>query len=356
MKLLKNMSICMLALAVALTLGCGDDDDSSSTGAGGAGGAGAAGGAGGAGAEGGAGGAGAEGGAGGAGAEGGAGGAGAEGGAGGAGGGGEAPTIADIATGDERFTTLVELVQSAGLLGLFTGTDEYTVFAPTNDAFAALPQETLDAVAADPALLQAVLSLHAVPGSVKAESVVAGTLVETLGGYISVSVDGDAVSVGGANVSTADIEASNGVVHVIDSVITTNASIVEIATGIADFETLVGLLVQANLVDTLSGEGPFTVFAPTNDAFAALPQETLDAVTSDNDLLTSVLTHHVISGEVTAADVAAGDAETIGGTVTIAGDAEAGFTINGAPIVTTDIRASNGWIHIMGGVIVPASE
>ena len=347
MKLLKNLSICMLALAVALSLGCGDDDSSSSD---------AAGGAGGAGAEGGAGGAGAEGGAGGAGAEGGAGGAGAEGGAGGAGGAEPLPSIADIATGDERFSTLVSLVDSAGLLGLFTGTDEYTVFAPTNAAFEALPQETLDAVMADPDLLQFVLSLHAAPGRVNAESVVAGTLVQTLGGYVSVAVDGENVAVGGAPVSAVDIEASNGIVHVIDSVITDNASIVEIASGISDFETLVGLVVQANLVDALSAEGPLTVFAPTNDAFAALPEETLAAVMDDPELLASVLTHHVINGAVTAADVAAGDVETLGGTVTIAGDADAGWTINGAPIVTTDIRASNGWIHIMGGVIVPAAE
>ena len=373
MRLLKNIQICLLAACVAFALGCGEDDHDghdhgaggagAAGGAGGAGAEGGAGGAGGAGAEGGAGGAGAEGGAGGAGAEGGAGGAGAEGGAGGAGGDGGAggepgPTmnIREIAEADGRFTTVLALVEQAGLTALLEGFDEYTVFAPTDDAFAALDPAVTEAVMNDPQLLAGVLALHVVAGKANAESVVAGTLVETLGGYVSVAVEGEAVAVGGAPVSATDIMATNGVIHVIDNVITSNASIVEIATGLPDFSTLVELLVAADLVGALTADGAeFTVFAPTNDAFAALDAATLEAVMNDSDLLTSVLLHHVIGDAVVmAADVAAGEVETLGGTVTIEGDADAGFTINGAPIAVTDIKAGNGVIHIMGGVIVPA--
>jgi uncharacterized surface protein with fasciclin (FAS1) repeats len=136
-------------------------------------------------------------------------------------------------------------------------------------------------------------------------------------------------------------------------------TIVDIAAGNPDFSTLVELVTAAGLGETLSGEGPFTVFAPTNSAFAALDPATVEALKADpQGALTEVLKLHVISGKVdaAAATAAAGTCvETLGGKVKIekAGDS---LTVGGAPIVTTDIMGSNGVIHVIDGVITAPSE
>ena len=131
-------------------------------------------------------------------------------------------------------------------------------------------------------------------------------------------------------------------------------TIVDVAAGNPDFETLVAAVTAADLVETLSGDGPFTVFAPTDDAFDALPEGLLDALLlpENKDALTSILTYHVVSGEVMAADVTAGDVETVEGS-TIAITTEGGVMVNDANVVTTDVDASNGVIHVIDKVIVP---
>mgnify|MGYP001814615741 CR=1 FL=1 len=135
-------------------------------------------------------------------------------------------------------------------------------------------------------------------------------------------------------------------------------TIVDIAAGNEDFSTLVTAVTEAGLVETLSGEGPFTVFAPTNAAFEALPEGTLDTLLADpQGALTDVLTLHVISGEVdsAAAVAAAGTCvDTLGGPVLVE-EVDGGLTIGGAPISTTDIEASNGIIHVIDAVIVEPS-
>lgn len=136
-------------------------------------------------------------------------------------------------------------------------------------------------------------------------------------------------------------------------------TIVDIAAGNPDFSTLVELVTAAGLGETLAGEGPFTVFAPTNSAFAALDPATVEALKADpQGALTEVLKLHVISGKVdaAAATAAAGTCvETLGGKVKVEKSGDS-LTIGGAPIVTTDIMASNGIIHVIDGVIATASE
>ena len=131
-------------------------------------------------------------------------------------------------------------------------------------------------------------------------------------------------------------------------------TIVDVAAGNPDFETLVAAVTAADLVETLSGDGPFTVFAPTDDAFDALPDGLLDALLlpENKDALTSILTYHVVSGEVMAADVTAGDVATVEGS-TIAITTDGGVMVNDANVVTTDVDASNGVIHVIDKVIVP---
>ena len=131
------------------------------------------------------------------------------------------------------------------------------------------------------------------------------------------------------------------------------STIVDIAVGNADFSTLVTALQAAELVDTLSGEGPFTVFAPTNEAFAKLPEGTVESLLADKEKLTAVLTYHVVSGKVMAADVVnLTEAATVGG-ANIAIDASNGVKINDATVVTADIAASNGVIHVIDTVLLP---
>lgn len=131
--------------------------------------------------------------------------------------------------------------------------------------------------------------------------------------------------------------------------------IVDTAVSAGNFNTLVEAVKAADLVDTLKGEGPFTVFAPTDEAFAKIPKETLDSILADKEKLTSILTYHVVSGKVMAADVAGlSSAETVQGQ-SIMIDTSSGVMVDNAKVVTTDIEASNGVIHVIDTVIIPKS-
>lgn len=133
-------------------------------------------------------------------------------------------------------------------------------------------------------------------------------------------------------------------------------TIVDVAAGNPDFETLVTAVTAADLAETLSGDGPFTVFAPTNEAFAALPDGLLDALLlpENKDALTSILTYHVLPAEVMAADVTAGEVATVEGSM-IDITTDDGVMVNDATVITTDVEASNGVIHAIDSVLVPPS-
>ena len=287
----------------------------------------------------------------------------------------EAQDIVDIAASNEDFSTLVAAVQAAGLVDALKGEGPFTVFAPTNAAFAALPDGALDALVADPTGdLTQILLYHVLSGQVMAADVTDGLEATTLqGGAVTFTVADGAVKINDANIVVTDIQASNGVIHVIDAVIVPPApestpeatpepaaeapagDIVDIAASNEDFSTLVAAVQAAGLVDALKGEGPFTVFAPTNAAFAALPDGALDALVADpTGDLTQILLYHVLSGQVMAADVTDGlEATTLqGGAVTFT-VADGAVKINDANIVVTDIEATNGVIHVIDAVIVP---
>ena len=135
---------------------------------------------------------------------------------------------------------------------------------------------------------------------------------------------------------------------------TTVGTIVEVAAGAGNFSTLVAAVTAADLVETLSGEGPFTVFAPTDEAFAALPAGVLDALLlpENKELLVRILTYHVVSGMVMAADVTDSDVATVEGS-TIKLSTMGGVMVNGATVVAADVEASNGVIHAIDAVILP---
>jgi len=129
-------------------------------------------------------------------------------------------------------------------------------------------------------------------------------------------------------------------------------NIVEVASGAGSFNTLVTAVKAAGLVDTLSGKGPFTVFAPTDEAFAAIPKEQLEALLADKEALQKVLTYHVVAGKVMAADVKAGEVPTVQGQ-SIMISTDGGVKVDAANVVTTDIGASNCVIHVIDAVILP---
>jgi len=136
---------------------------------------------------------------------------------------------------------------------------------------------------------------------------------------------------------------------------TATGTIVDVAVAGPDFSTLVAALTAADLVGTLSGEGPFTVFAPTNDAFAALPAGVLDALLlpENKETLAKILTYHVVPGTVLAADITDGDVATVEGQSVTLSTAD-GVTVNGAKVVTADVLGSNGVIHVIDAVLVPS--
>jgi uncharacterized surface protein with fasciclin (FAS1) repeats len=281
-----------------------------------------------------------------------------------------APSIAEIAVEDGRFTTLVAALDAAGLVETLSSEGEFTVFAPTDDAFAALPDGTVDALLADPqGALTQILLYHVVDGIVPAETVVTLDSATTLQGEdVTIKVeDGSVILNDMVEVIITDIEASNGIIHVIDGVLIPpsiieaaglNMSIAEIAVADGRFTTLVTALEAAGLVETLSGEGEFTVFAPTDEAFAALPDGTLDSLLADpQGALTDVLLYHVADGIFTAEDVVALTALTtlLGEDITIT-VVDGQVLLNGtAKIIITDIIASNGVIHVIDAVLVPAA-
>ena len=276
----------------------------------------------------------------------------------------QASDIVDTAVSAGKFNTLVAAVKAAGLVETLKGKGPFTVFAPTDEAFAKLPKGVVEDLLKpeNKDKLVAILTYHVVPGKVMAADVVKLSSAKTIQGQeVSIKVADGGVSVDGAKVVKTDITCSNGVIHVIDSVILPKADapkvadIVDTAVGAGKFGTLVAAVKAAGLVDTLKGKGPFTVFAPTDEAFAKLPAGTVeDLLKPENKAkLTAILTYHVVPGRLKAADVvAAKELKTVNGKAA-AITTEGGAKIAGAGIIKTDIECSNGVVHVIDTVILP---
>jgi len=286
-----------------------------------------------------------------------------------------ARNIVEVAQSDPQFSVLVEAVVAADLAPTLSAAGPYTVFAPTNAAFTALLAElnlTKAQLLADKALLTEVLTYHVLPARVARSSVPAGKAISTVqGGIFKIDANGSALLITDgrnrqSNITATDVAASNGVIHVIDKVLLPpDKNVVQTAQALAaaaspEFTVLVDAVVAANLAGTLSGTGPFTVFAPTDAAFAALLTElgvTKAQLLADVPLLTQVLTYHVVPGRVLKAEVPLNTPITTvqGGTFTV--DATLAITDQRgrkANIVGTDVLASNGVIHVLDKVILLA--
>jgi len=273
-------------------------------------------------------------------------------------------TIVDVAVADGRFTTLVAALQAADLVDTLTGEGPYTVFAPTDDAFAKLPAGTIEDLLKpeNKQMLTDILLNHVVAGNVMASAVAGLTEAETVfGNKVAVNVEDGKVFINDAEVIITDILASNGVIHVVDTVLLPAAEesamdIVDLAAADGRFTTLVAAVETAGLVETLKSEGPFTVFAPTDEAFAKLPAGTIEELLKpeNKQKLTDILLYHVLPAKVMASAVTDGliADSALGTSVFFKLDMGTAY-INEAQIVSTDIEASNGVIHVIDTVILP---
>jgi transforming growth factor-beta-induced protein len=277
--------------------------------------------------------------------------------------------IVDTAVEDGRFTTLVAAVQAAGLVDTLKGAGPFTVFAPTDDAFAKLPAGTVEDLLKPENLetLKNVLLYHVIPGKVMAADAIAldgqsaGTALADNALNITVK-DGKVYLNENVQVVITDIETANGVIHVIDAVLLPEPKLSDIVdTAVADgrFTTLVAAVQAAGLVDTLKGEGPFTVFAPTDEAFAKLPAGTVEDLLKPENIetLKNILLYHVVASKVMAADVTALEsADTVLGKPVAIKTDMGNVNINDAKVIITDIETSNGVIHVLDTVLLPPAD
>ncbi len=269
--------------------------------------------------------------------------------------------IVDTAVAAGSFTVLAEALGAADLVGVLKGSGPFTVFAPTDEAFAKIPSDQLNAILADKVLLTKILTYHVVVGRLLAADVLAQTSIDSVeGSSISVSLKDGGAFVNESKILATDVLASNGVIHVIDTVLLPPTSaeptldIIDTAVSNGNFTILARALTEAGLIETLKSEGPFTVFAPTDEAFAKIPSDQLNAILADKALLTKILTYHVVAGKLAAADVLSATtlATVEGSDINVSLQGSDAF-VNQSKIVATDVFATNGVIHVIDTVLLP---
>ena len=256
--------------------------------------------------------------------------------------------------------SLVDALTHAGLVEDLQAEGPFTVFAPTDQAFtdAGIDLSTFD-TEEENETLSTILLHHVVQGAVDAANVTDGMVATTLSGYkVAFTVTNDSVMIDDANVTSADVMASNGIIHVIDKVLMPPGDIPTIAQDTGVHASLVEALTKADLVTALQGEGPFTVFAPTDQAFtdAGIDLSTYDTA-EEIEALADILQYHVYAGAVPSGNV------TDGRTVAMLNGDDATFTVTngtvmvgGATVTIADVEASNGIIHVIDKVLMPPAD
>ena len=274
--------------------------------------------------------------------------------------------IVEIAQSDPNLSTLVSAIVAADLTDVLSTGGPFTVFAPTNAAFAKLDPAVLNNIIGNPTLLTALLQYHVVSGEVNSSDLTNGPVGTLLSGQsINVDVSGGMVTLNGSSkVTAADIDASNGVIHVIDEVLLpadfAAQTIVQIAASNPDFSILVKALLKPELADLYAAANNptsnLTVFAPNDAAFnatlSALGKESIDDLPID--LLKEIVTYHILGGAVMSNELSNGDVATLlpGESVTV--DITDGVKINGANVLAPDIKAINGVVHVVESVLLPS--
>lgn len=271
--------------------------------------------------------------------------------------------LIDTAVADGRFSTLKKALDAAGLIPFFQWDNPLTVLAPTDDAFAKLPKETLEDLLKpeNKDKLVKILSYHVIPGNNSLADALGANEVKTVeGSPVSIAFSGGRVRINDATLIDADVKAKDGMIHVIDTVLLPpqpeRKTVLTVAEEAGSFTTLLSAVENLGLTDFLNEGGPFTVFAPTDEAFKALPNETIKALLTTNkgELLTMVVKHHVLTGRVEAGDaLKAGKAKTVlGETVSISVE-DGLLKVDDSTIRTVNVDGGNGVIHIIDRVLLP---
>jgi transforming growth factor-beta-induced protein len=267
-------------------------------------------------------------------------------------------TIPFLARDTPSLTTLYTALEAADLVNTLDAVGStFTVFAPTNAAFQALPSGELNRLLqpANRAELQSVLTYHVVPGVVRAADLTNGQILTTVqGARLVVNITGGVVRVNGVAVTTPDVEAENGVVHIVEGVLLPPAGdIVALASATPSLSTLVTAVGAAGLVSTLQGDGPFTVFAPDNAAFGRVQSNLLTGLLGNTAQLTDLLTYHVVPGKLFAADLTDGQVLTTvqGQQISVAVNS-GGVFVDGVRVTAPNINATNGVVHVVEDVLI----
>jgi len=274
-------------------------------------------------------------------------------------------TVVDLIVGSEDHTTLAAAVGAAGLVETLNSGGPFTVFAPTDAAFALLPEGTVESLIADTTgALANILTHHVSGGATLSTDLYDGMMITTVAGTeLVVSSDSNGVYIDGAMVTVANLTADNGVVHVINAVLLPEAevesnTVVDIIFDSPNHLLLAGAVVASGLAETLSGDGPFTVFAPTDSAFAILPEGLVETLLEDpSGQLTTILMHHVYGGSALSTDLSDGMmVTTLAGTELEVEIDTNGVYIGGAMVVIADLTADNGVVHVIDAVLVPVED
>jgi uncharacterized surface protein with fasciclin (FAS1) repeats len=272
---------------------------------------------------------------------------------------GRTATILTAARSAGTFKTLLAAVKAAGLVDALSGSGPLTVFAPTDAAFARLPDGTIDTLLEpeNKAALRRLLLHHVIKRDVGLPALLRGPRLTTLAGQrLRISSERGALRAGEATVVDAALRCANGVIHVVDRVIRPESrDLATVAVKAKTFTTLITAAKAAGLLDALTGDAALTVFAPTDAAFAKLPAGTVENLLEpeNRDALKRILLHHIVQGRVYAdAAAAAETASTLAGTELRFGYAS-GLQVNGARIIAPDASARNGVIHVVDAVLLP---
>lgn len=276
--------------------------------------------------------------------------------------------LVQVAAANGQFKTLVNLLVVSKLDKVLQSHDEFTVFAPTDEAFAKLPPETLASLL-EPAgreTLKSILKAHVIKGATSLGDLqrpAEGRPLKTLEGTTFRLVgDGPQPMFGNAQVIVPNVKASNGIVHVINEVLMPGPkqeNIVEIAKSAGSFNTLLAALTAADLAKVFASETPYTVLAPTDEAFAKVPKATLESLLmpENKESLVRILKYHVIAGSVSAKDaIGASKAKTLEGSPVSFELRDGMLSVNDAKVVKNDLSASNGIIHVIDTVLMPPSK
>ena len=271
----------------------------------------------------------------------------------------EEKNIVETALAAGSFKTLATALEAAGLVDALQGDGPFTVFAPTDEAFARIPEAKLQSLLKpeNRAALTNILTYHVVPGRVAAADVVKLSSATALNGQrIAIQTNDAGVRVAESQVVETDIACANGIIHVVDSVMMpASLDIVGTAVEAGTFKTLAAALEAAELVEALQGEGPFTVFAPTDEAFAALPEGTVESLLKpeNREKLVGILTYHVVPGRVYSDQLSSGEVATLQSSHVKVKLTDGGAYVNAARVTSTDIEATNGVIHVIDKVLLP---